>query len=62
MTSDQERQLMVQRQDDVLDDEKKQKLNGFHDVQLERAIDALKSVMVYADRTSGQKKPIPTAN
>ena len=62
MTSEQERQLMIQRQEDVLDDDKKQRLNGFHDVQLERAVDALKSVMVYADRTSGQKKPLPAAN
>lgn len=62
MTSEQERQLMIQRQEDVLDDDKKQRLSGFHDVQLERAIDALKSVMVYADRTSGQKKPLPAAN
>jgi carboxyl-terminal processing protease len=62
MTSEQERQLMIQRQEDVLDDEKKQRLSGFQDVQLERAVDALKSVMVYADRTSGQKKPLPAAN
>jgi carboxyl-terminal processing protease len=62
MTADQERLLMLQRQEDVLDDDKKQRLSGFHDVQLERAVDALKSVMVYADRSSGQKKPLSTAN
>jgi carboxyl-terminal processing protease len=62
MTSEQERQLMIQRQEDVLDDDKKQRLSGFRDVQLERAVDALKSVMVYADRTAGQKKPQSPAN
>src|SRR4029453_290330 len=31
MSSEQERQLMIQRQEDVLDDEKKQKPSGFHD-------------------------------
>jgi len=62
MTTDQERLLMYQRQEDVLDDDKRQRLSGFHDIQLERAVDAMKSVMVYADRTSGQKKPLPSAN
>lgn len=61
MTIEQERLLMYQRQEDLLDDDRKQRLAGFRDVQLDRAIDALKSVMVYADRSSGRPKQ-PSSN
>ena len=57
MTSEQERQLMYARREDVPADEMKRTLANFHDTQLERAIDALKGVMIYADRSTGTKKP-----
>ncbi len=57
MTPEQERQLMYARREDVPDDEMKRNLSGFHDTQLERAVDALKGVMIYADRSAGTKKP-----
>jgi carboxyl-terminal processing protease len=62
MTAEQERQLMISRREDLPEDEMKKGVAGFRDTQLERAIDALKSAMVYADRSSGVRKPAPTAN
>jgi carboxyl-terminal processing protease len=50
LTGDQERLLMMQRREEVLDDSAKKELSGFRDTQLERAVDALKGVMIYADR------------
>jgi carboxyl-terminal processing protease len=50
LTADQERLLMLQRREEVLDDTGKKELEGFRDSQLERAVDALKGVMIYADR------------
>lgn len=61
MTAEQERQLMYARREDVPEDEMKRTLANFHDTQLERAVDALKGVMIYADRSTGTKKPA-TAN
>jgi carboxyl-terminal processing protease len=61
MTAEQERQLMQQRQENVPQEELKKALSGFRDVQLDRAVDALKGVMVYADRSSGTRK-LPSAN
>jgi carboxyl-terminal processing protease len=60
MTPEQERQLMFTRREDVPEDEMKKTLGNFHDTQLERAIDALKGVMIYADRSAGAKKPAAT--
>jgi len=57
MTAEQERQLMYQRREDVPGDEMKRNLANFRDTQLDRAIDALKGVMIYADRSVGTKKP-----
>jgi len=55
MPSDQERLLMMQRREEVLTDAEKKELAAFRDVQLERAVDALKSVMIYADKTGDAK-------
>jgi hypothetical protein len=52
---------MYTRREDVPPEEMKKTIAGFRDIQLERAVDALKSVMVYADRSAG-KKPLPPAN
>jgi carboxyl-terminal processing protease len=54
LTPDEERLLMLSRRDDLLDDDEKRDLAGFRDPQLDRAVDALKGVMIYAERT-GQK-------
>lgn len=62
MTPEQERLLMYGRREDIPEDEMKRALSGFHDTQLERAVDALKGVMIYADRSTGTKKTPPAAN
>lgn len=56
MTAEQERQLMYARREDVPGDEMKKNLGSFRDTQLERAVDALKGAMIYADRSLGAKK------
>jgi carboxyl-terminal processing protease len=50
LTPEQERQLILQRSEDVLGEAEKKELVGFRDTQLERAVDALKGVLIYADR------------
>ena len=54
-TPEQERQLMLQRREDASVDPERKELANFHDTQLERAVDALKGVMIYAERTGGKK-------
>jgi carboxyl-terminal processing protease len=54
LTADEERLLMLSRRDDLLSDDERRDLAGFRDPQLDRAVDALKGVMIYAERT-GQK-------
>jgi carboxyl-terminal processing protease len=51
MTPEQERQLMIQRREDLPEDQRKKDLANFRDTQLERAVDALKGVLVYAQKT-----------
>jgi carboxyl-terminal processing protease len=51
LTSEQERMLMVQRREDSFSEQERKELVNFHDTQLERAIDALKGVMIYAEKT-----------
>jgi carboxyl-terminal processing protease len=52
MSADQERLLMAQRNEDSLTEAQRKDLQGFRDTQLERAIDALKGVMIYAEKTT----------
>jgi carboxyl-terminal processing protease len=47
---EEERQLLLSRRGDMLDDTQKREVADFHDVQLDRAVDALKGVMIYAQR------------
>jgi len=54
LTAEEERLLMLSRRDELLSDDDKKDLAGFRDPQLDRAVDALKGVMIYAERT-GQK-------
>ncbi len=51
MTSEQERQLMVSRRENLTEEQRKKDLSGFRDTQLERAVDSLKGVLVYRERT-----------
>lgn len=56
LTPEQERLLMAQRNiEETLPDATRKELQNFRDPQLDRAIDALKGVMIYADRTGGKK-------
>ncbi len=55
-TPEQERLLMLERREDLLNDAERKEVANFHDSQLERAVDALKGVMIYADRTGGVHK------
>lgn len=50
MTPEQERQLMLGRREDLSDEQRKKELSNFRDTQLERAVDALKGVLVYAQK------------
>jgi carboxyl-terminal processing protease len=50
MTMEQERALIIQRREDLPDEQRKKDLANFHDTQLERAVDALKGVLIYAQR------------
>jgi carboxyl-terminal processing protease len=61
MSVDQERLLMVQRREDGFAEGERKDLANFHDTQLERAADALKGVMIYAEKTEGGKRPAPKA-
>jgi carboxyl-terminal processing protease len=54
LTADEERLLIHSRRDELLTEDDKKDLAGFRDPQLDRAVDALKGVMIYAERT-GQK-------
>ena len=56
LSPDQERLLMMQRRDDSLVDADRKESAGFRDTQLERAVDALKGVMIYAEKTGGTKR------
>lgn len=51
MSIDQEKQLIISRREDLTPEQKQKELTNFRDVQLDRAVDALKGVLVYAQRT-----------
>jgi len=51
MTTDQERQLIMSRREDLTPEQKQKELTNFRDVQLDRAVDALKGILVYALKT-----------
>ena len=58
LTSDQERMLMLQRREDAFTEQERKDLANFHDTQLERAVDALKGVMIYAEKTGEPAKSV----
>ena len=51
----------AQRREDALGDLEKKELAGFHDTQLERAVDALKGAMIYAQRTGEKPAAAPVS-
>ena len=67
LSTDQERLLLLARREDNLSDSTQKELLNFHDSQLDRAVDALKGVMIYTEKntpvTGGKKavgeKPVP---
>ncbi len=56
LTQEQERLLMATRNEESLTEAQRKDLQGFRDTQLDRAVDALKGVMIYAERTDGKSK------
>ena len=56
LTSEQERQLMFARREDASADPERKETANFRDTQLERAVDALKGVMIYAEKTGPMKR------
>ena len=61
LTPEQERALYVQRREESLTDADQKDPGGFRDTQLERAVDALKGVMIYAEKTAPAKDAHPPA-
>jgi carboxyl-terminal processing protease len=55
MSLEQERLLIMQRREDINDEQRKKDLANFRDTQLDRAVDALKGVLVYAQRGGGRQ-------
>jgi carboxyl-terminal processing protease len=60
LSPEQERLLMIHRREDPTSEPDRKELAGFRDTQLERAVDALKGVMIYAQRTGATKAPTTT--
>jgi len=56
LSPEQERLLMMQRRDETGVEVDHNELTNFRDTQLERAVDALKGVLIYAEKTGGPKK------
>ena len=59
ISQDQEKLLLLKRREELLSDTEKKEVANFHDLQLDRAVDALKGVMIYTKKTSpsaGEKK------
>lgn len=50
MAIEQEKQLIISRREDLTLEQKQKELTNFRDTQLDRAVDALKGVLVYAQK------------
>ncbi len=55
MTQEQEHQLIIQRREDLSEETRKKELGNFRDIQLDRAVDALRGVLIYAQKSDGKK-------
>jgi carboxyl-terminal processing protease len=62
LTQEQEKQLLMQRREEVPSDAGARENAAFIDTQLERAVDALKGVMIYAEKASAKKEKTKTAS
>jgi len=51
LSPEQERLLLLERRQEFLGEQEKLDLVNFHDSQLDRAVDALKGVMIYTEKT-----------
>ena len=58
LTIEQERMLMLQRREDAATETERKELLNFRDTQLDRAVDALKGVMIYAEKTAPEKPAV----
>jgi carboxyl-terminal processing protease len=56
MTPEQERMLLSQRREEYLPELERKEIANFRDTQLERAVDALKGVMIYNERNAAPAK------
>lgn len=56
LTPEQERVLITQRREESFTEQERKEITNFHDTQLERAVDALKGVMIYAEKTNSSKR------
>jgi carboxyl-terminal processing protease len=61
LTPEQERLLLLQRREDILDEAEKREIAAFRDPQLERAADALKGVMVYSGVAAKDEQAVAPA-
>ena len=55
LSPDQEKLLLLQRREEILSDAEKKEITGFRDSQLERAVDALRGVMIYTEKSKPPK-------
>lgn len=55
MSQEQEHQLIIQRREDLSEEVRKKELGNFRDIQLDRAVDALRGVLIYAQKSDGKK-------
>ena len=55
---EQERLLAMQRREELLDEKERKEVAACRDTQLERAVDALRAVVLYAGRTESGSAPI----
>ncbi|MDB6155442.1 MAG: Carboxyl-terminal protease [Chthoniobacteraceae bacterium] len=55
LSTDQERLLMLQRREDIASEAEKNELVSFRDTQLDRAVDAVKGVLIYAEKSAAKK-------
>jgi len=56
LTAEQERVLLLKHRDEPFSEQERREVSGFHDPQLDRAVDALKGVMIYSEKTATSKR------
>ena len=56
LTPEQERVLILKHRDEPVSEQERREISNFRDPQLDRAVDALKGVMIYSEKTSATKR------